>query len=63
MEKDENCHNDQISSPVGGKLLLSKHFKHHLLPANAGLRLLRKYCVVKRNRKKFMQWLCIKERH
>lgn len=52
MKKDKNCHNDQISS-VGGKLLLSKHFKHHL-PANAGLKLLRKYCIFKRNKNKFM---------
>lgn len=52
MKKYKNCHNDQISS-VGGKLLLSKYFKHHL-PENARLMLLRKYCVFKRNKNKFM---------
>lgn len=62
MKKDKNCHNDQVYSAEGGKLLLSKHFKHHFLPANADLRLLRKYCVFKRNEKKCMQWVCVKQR-
>lgn len=55
MKKDKSCDTDQISSPGGREsvilLLPSRHFKHCSLPADAGLRLLRKYCVFKRNQK------------
>lgn len=55
MEKDKNHHIGQVSSE-GGKpvivLLLSRHFKVCSLPADAGLRLLRKYHGFKRNPKR-----------
>lgn len=67
MKEDKNRHTDQTSPPGGGKpvilLLLSRHFKHHSLLANVGLRLLRKCCVFqKKTEAIYITGLCKKKK-